>query len=88
MREHLPKYITRFNSWISVVVWAPAWWKMYQTHSAHDYALSSLAIILWLQASNLLVAVLDKSKNLKVYLIVNTATVALTFALVWYFQHQ
>lgn len=87
MRERIPKYITRFNAAISVFVWFPAWLKMWQTHSARDYALLSLLIILWLQGSNLLVAFLDRSKNLKFYLAVNTATVLFTCVLVWHYQH-
>ena len=85
-REQLPQYIIRFNSLVSLVVWAPAWAKALQTHSAKDYSLLSLGIILYLQASNLLVAILDRSKNLKFYLIVNTATVGATFLLVWWLQ--
>ena len=87
MREKLPKYLTKFNSAISLIVWLPAWLKIVRTGSANDYALTSLAIILWLQATNLLIAILDKSKNLKFYLLVNTSTVAFTFGMVWWYQH-
>lgn len=85
-RARLSAVITRANCIVSLFVWAPAWVKMWQTRSAHDYALLSLLIVLWLQASNLLVAILDHSQNLKLYLIVNTLTVAFTCAMVAWFQ--
>ena len=88
MREKLPKYLTRANCWISLVIWLPAWIRMVQLHSARDYSLLSLLLILWLQASNLLVAILDKSKNLTLYLIVNTATVTFTVLMVAYYQRM
>lgn len=86
MREKIPRWLVRFNSLLSTVIWLPAWIRMVHTGSAHDYSILSLILILWLQASNLLVAILDRTKNLTTYLIVNTCTVALTVAMVAWYQ--
>lgn len=80
------RVLTSINVAVSFFVWLPSWLKILRTRSARDYSMWSLLIILWLQVSNLAIAIVCRAPGLRLYLAVNTAMVALTCALVWRFR--
>ena len=80
------RLLTSINVTVSFFVWLPSWLKILRTRSARDYSMWSLLIILWLQVSNLAIAIIGHAAGLRLYLAVNTAMVAVTCALAWKYR--
>ena len=84
----LIRILTTLNICVSFVVWMPAWAKIARTRCSKDYSMLSLLMILFLQLSNLTIAVSEHAKNVSVYMSVNTLIVLATCIVVRYFQQE
>ena len=84
----LPAILTAANTVASFFVWLPTWLKVWRTRRAADFSLLSFAIVLYLQFSNLAVALLEGARALACYLAVNAAIVAFTMALIAWVRHK
>ena len=84
----LIRILTTLNICISFAVWIPAWVKIARTRSAKDYSVLSLLLVLFLQLSNLTIALSEHAKNVSVYMTVNALIVLATCMVVGYFQRE
>ena len=82
------RLLTTLNICVSFVVWTPAWVKIVRTRSSKDYSMLSLGMILFLQVSNLAIAISEHAKSVGLYMAVNTAIVLATCVLVQHFQRS
>jgi hypothetical protein len=78
--------LVTLNIALGFVVWLPAWLKIYRTQRASDYSLMSFGIVLTMQFISLTLAVMDGSRALTLYFLVNGAIVAFTTWLIWKYR--
>ena len=84
----LIRILTTLNICVSFVVWMPAWLKIARTRCSKDYSMLSLLMILFLQVSNLTIALSEHAKNVSVYMATNTLIVLATCIVVRHFQRE
>lgn len=78
--------IAILNIAISAVLWWPTWRKLWASKDARMYSITSFSLILWLQASNVAIAIAERAPLLLAYMLVNTAVVGFTLALIWKYR--
>lgn len=77
--------LTAFQIAVCPFVWAPAWKRMYRRKSSSDYSLWTMLLILYLQLSNLTIAILMSNKVHTLWFALNAGAVLWTCGMVgWY----
>lgn len=78
----LLRYLVAFNIAVSITLWIPSWLKMWRLKSSREYSALSFAAILYLQLSNLLIALKENAPLMVIYMATNALAVGLTCALI------